>query len=93
MGFLVIFMLKHKRARDKGKFSFSRYFQAFKEGESVAVVRELSIPIGYAKRLQGRTGKIIGKQGRAYHVEINDLNKPKRYFIKPIHLKKIEEIK
>ena len=86
-------MLKHKSPRTKGKFSFSRYFQTFKPGDSIAVVRELSIPLGYSIRLQGRTGKVIRKQGEAYYVEIKDLNKPKRYFIKPIHLKRIEDAK
>ena len=84
-------MLKHKRLRSKGKISFSKYFQKFQPGESVAVVRELSVPFGYSKRLQGRTGKVIKKQGEAYHVEIKDLNKKKYYFIAPIHLKKIVE--
>jgi large subunit ribosomal protein L21e len=82
-------MLKRKKPREKGKISFSKYFQLLKEGDRVAVVRELSIPIGYSKRLQGKTGKVIGKQGDSYHVEIKDINKVKRYFIKPIHLKKL----
>ena len=86
-------MLKHKRLRERGKISLSKYFQSFKEGDSVAVVRELSIKFGYPKKLQGRTGIIIGKRGVAYEIEINDLNKPKRYAIKPIHLKKIEVAK
>jgi large subunit ribosomal protein L21e len=84
-------MLKRKKPKEKGKISFSRYFQKLKEGDSVAVVRELSIPIGYSKRLQGRTGKVVKKQGGAYEVEIKDLNKKKRYFIKPVHLKKLGE--
>ena len=84
-------MLGHKTARQKGKFSFMKYFQKFKPGESVAVVRELSVPLGYSKRIQGRTGKIIEKRGNAYHVMIKDLNKEKKYMIKPIHLKKIED--
>ncbi len=88
--FLINFMLKHKTKSTRGRISFSRYFQAFKQGDFVAVVRELSIPIGYSKRVQGRTGKVIEKRGNAYGVEINDLNKKKKYFIKPIHLKKIE---
>ncbi|PIN93107.1 50S ribosomal protein L21e [Candidatus Pacearchaeota archaeon CG10_big_fil_rev_8_21_14_0_10_31_24] len=83
-------MLKHKNPRQKGKLPLSKYFQTFKDGDSVAVVRELSQKFGYSTRLQGRTGKVIKKQGSAYDVEIKDLNKPKRYFIKPIHLKKIE---
>ena len=83
-------MLKRKAPRTKGKISLSRYFQTFEKGDSVAVARELSVPLGYSKRIQGRTGKVIERKGDAYHVEINDLNKKKYYFIKPVHLKKVE---
>ena len=86
-------MLKHKQPRQKGKISLTRYFQIFKPGDFVAVVRELSVKFGYSNRLQGRTGKVIEKRGSAYYIEVKDLNKPKRYLIKPIHLKKIENIK
>lgn len=82
-------MAKHKNPRQKGKISFSRYFQEFKPGDSVAVVKELGVIFGYSSRIQGRTGKVIEKRGSAYHVEINDLNKPKHYMLKPVHLKKI----
>jgi ribosomal protein L21E len=83
-------MLKHKRLRNRGKISFSRFFQKFQEGDYVAVARDLTIPFPYSKRVQGRTGTVIEKRGSCYYVEIKDLNKPKRYLIKPIHLKKIE---
>jgi len=86
-------MPRHKTPRTKGKFSFMRFFQKFKPGDSVAVVRELSQTFGYSKRLQGRTGKVLAKRGSAYYVEIKDLNKLKHYSIKPIHLKKIEGVK
>lgn len=86
-------MARHKKPREKGKFSFMKYFQKFSPGESVAVVRELSFKFGYPKRIQGRTGKIIAKRGSAYEIEMKDLNKPKRYLLKPIHLKKIQEAK
>lgn len=86
-------MLTHKSPRTKGKFSFAKYFQKFQPGDSVAVVRELSVPFGYQKKLQGRTGRIIEKRGSAYYVAIKDLNKEKRYLIRPIHLKKIVEVK
>lgn len=84
-------MLKHKRTRQKGKFSFRRFFQKFKPGDSVAVVRELSLNFGYSKRLQGRTGKVVEKRGSAYEVNISDLGKQKTYLIRPIHLIKIQE--
>jgi len=87
------FMLSHKRIRTKGKISFTRYFRQFKVGDYVAVDIELSEIFGYAKKLQGRTGKVFAKRGNAYEIELNDLKSPKRYLIKPIHLKKIEVAK
>ena len=86
-------MLKYKKPRQKGKFSFTRYFQKFQPGESVAVVQELSFPFAYSKRLQGKTGRVIEKRGSAYYVEIKDLGKTKKYLIRPIHLKRIENAK
>ncbi|MEK6825799.1 MAG: 50S ribosomal protein L21e [Nanoarchaeota archaeon] len=83
-------MLSHKNIRQKGKFSLSRFFQKLKQGDKVAVVKELSIPFPYSYRLQGRTGTVVTQRGKAYEVEIKDLNKPKRYMIQPIHLKKIQ---
>ncbi|MFH1290696.1 MAG: 50S ribosomal protein L21e [Nanoarchaeota archaeon] len=86
-------MLKYKKPRQKGKFSFMRFFQKFQPGDSVAVVRELSQPFAYSKRLQGKTGKVLEKRGSAYHVEIKDLNKVKKYLIRAIHLKRIQNAK
>jgi len=86
-------MLKYKAVRTKGKIPLSRYFQKFKEGDYVAVAKEHSVIFGYSNRLQGRTGIVIGKRGEAYEVKIKDLNKPKTYMIKPIHLKKVELVK
>jgi large subunit ribosomal protein L21e len=83
-------MLKHKTPRAKGKFSFTRFFQKLKKGDTVAVAKELSVPFPYSKRLQGRTGKVLEKRGSAYYVEIKDINKTKKYSLKPIHLKKIK---
>ncbi len=82
-------MIKRKRLRDKGKIRFSRYFQEFSKGDSVAVVRELALTAGFPKRIQGRTGKIERKQGKAYVVILNDYNQEKTFFIEPVHLKKI----
>ena len=83
-------MAKGKSPRQKGKISFTRFFQHLKTGDYVAVAPERSIKLGYSKRIIGRTGKIISKRGSAYNVAIRELNKPKTYLIKPIHLKKIE---
>ena len=84
-------MLKRRPVKQRGKVALSKYFQTFKAGDSVAVARNLGETFGYSHRIQGRTGKVIEKRGSAYHVEIKDLNKPKRYLIRPIHLIKIQE--
>lgn len=86
-------MAKQRRIRTRGKVPFSKYFQKFKAGDFVAVTRELIAPLGYSHRVQGRTGVVIKKQGNAYEVEVKDLNSPKRYFIHPIHLTKIQVAK
>ncbi|MDO8623521.1 MAG: 50S ribosomal protein L21e [archaeon] len=83
-------MVARKKVRTRGKLQFSRYFQELKEGDKVAVIKELSVPSSFPKVLQGRTGKVLSKRGRSYMVLINDKNKEKKYILAPIHLKKIE---
>ena len=82
-------MVRTKKIRTRGKIQLSRYFQSLKEGDSVAVIREPSIDKSFPERLQGRTGIVAEKRGRAYVVKIMDSNKEKKFIIEPIHLKKI----
>ncbi len=87
-------MLKRKKIRQKGKVSLSKYFQKFDDGDSVALVMDLSVQNpGFPKRMQGRTGKVIEKRGSAYVVQVKDLNMPKKYIVRPVHLRKIQEAK
>ncbi|MEK6908457.1 MAG: 50S ribosomal protein L21e [Nanoarchaeota archaeon] len=89
-----ISMLTNKNIRSRGKISFTKYFQEFSEGDSVAVVRDLAVQSpGFPRRIQGRTGVVIGKRGEAYIVSIKDFTRPKTYIVKPVHLKKIEVTK
>lgn len=83
-------MVRVKRMKEKGKVKLSVYFQEFKKGDKVSIVREASIPAGFPERMQGRTGEIEGKRGKAYIVKLKDYNQEKRYIVKPIHLKKIK---
>ncbi len=82
-----------KKPREKGKIRFSRYFKKYNEGDIVAIVKELSCRSNFPDKIQGRTGVIEGKRGKAYIVKINDFKKEKQYIIEPIHLKKIKQIK
>lgn len=85
-------MVRRKEIRTRGKFSLKKYFQKFQEGDSVAVVRERALFPNFPERIQGRTGVIEGKRGKAYIVNIKDQRKPKQYIIEPIHLKRIKNI-
>ena len=82
--------MKTKSKREKGKIRLSRFFQELKEGDKVSIVREPSVPAGFPERMQGRTGEIESKRGKAYIVKLKDYNQEKRYIIEPIHLKKIK---
>tara|TARA_Y100000310_G_C20470000_1_gene709507 strand:+ start:566 stop:832 length:267 start_codon:yes stop_codon:yes gene_type:complete len=86
-------MSKRKSVRTRGKLQLSRYFQEFAEGDNVAVVKENSIQSKVPERIQGKTGLVEGKRGRAYVIKINDQKKEKRFVIAPIHLKKIKQTK
>lgn len=83
-------MIKRKRQREHGKIKLSRWFQDFKKGDKVGVIRELSVQPKFPKQLQGRSGVIESKRGNSFIVKIKDLNKEKIYIIHPIHLKKLK---
>lgn len=82
-------MVKGKKIREKGKIRLSNYFQKFKEGDRVALVREQSIASNTPLRMQGRTGIVGGRRGDSYIVKIKDQKKEKTFIVEPIHLKKI----
>jgi large subunit ribosomal protein L21e len=86
-------MVRRKEIRTRGKISLSKYFQKFKEGDAVAVKRDISLNANFPKRIQGKTGTIKGKRGKVYIVKIKDISKEKEFLIEPIHLKKIKQNK
>ena len=86
-------MSKRKPVRTRGKLKLRRYFQDLEKGDSVAVIREPAVQSSFPTRLQGKTGLIEEKQGKAYIVNIKDQHKEKKFLIEPIHLKKIKRVK
>lgn len=82
-----------KKIRTKGKLQFSRYFQELKGGDTVALVKEPSVASNFPLRLQGRTGTVEGKRGKAYIVKVKDANLEKKFLVEPIHLKKLKTLK
>ncbi|MBU1136583.1 MAG: 50S ribosomal protein L21e [Nanoarchaeota archaeon] len=82
-------MAKSKKIREKGKLKLGRIFQELNNGDRVAVIRDLSEEGNFPERIQGETGIIDGKQGKAYIVKISVSNKERLFIIKPNHLKKL----
>jgi large subunit ribosomal protein L21e len=85
-------MVDRKPIRERGKLQLSRYFQELKKGDFVAISREKTVAVNFKKRLQGITGVVEGRRGKAYIVKFKDGNKEKRLLVEPIHLKKIKQI-
>ena len=85
-------MVKRKAVRTRGKIKFSEYFKELKIGDSVSIVVERALNIGFPKNIQGRTGVVVGKRGKAYIIKIGGRKKDKEYLIEPVHLKKIKLI-
>jgi len=85
-------MTNRKPIRTRGKISFSKYFQDLKKGETVAVVKERSLQSSFPTSLQGRTGVVEGKRGNACIVKMKGIKKDKSYIIRPVHLKRINNM-
>ena len=74
------------KLRDRGKIKIRKYMQEFQEGEIVSISinpRYQNIP---HPRFQGKSGRVVKKQGRAYYVQIQDKNKTKQIISNPEHL-------
>lgn len=81
-----------KEKKNKGKISVKRYFQEFSIGDYASIKIEPTVHEGMPRPdFQGKTGKIIGKQGSCYLLLINDLGKNKRVLVHPVHLVKIKK--
>ncbi len=81
-----------KKPSLRGKFSLTKYFQAFKVGEKVLLKAEPAIHGGmYFRRFNARMGIIAGRQGDCYLVSINDLGKKKTLIVHPVHLKRYQK--
>lgn len=78
-----------KRPRQKGLPPVTRVLQTFEEGEKASIIIDPSIHKGQPhRRFYGLTGTIVGKQGRAFLVEVKTGNKKKILIVGPEHLRK-----
>lgn len=77
-----------KELRKRGMAPVTSIIQEFEEGQKVHVVVDSSVQKGMPhRRFHGRTGEIIGRQGRAWVLKINDGRATKTVVARPQHLK------
>ena len=55
--------MKSKQQNEKGKIMLSKYFQEFKAGDRIGVVRKPGLAASFPQKLEGRSGKIEQKRG------------------------------
>lgn len=76
-------------ARDRGASPPQRSVQQFDDGEKVHLTLDPSVPKGqFHPRFNGRTGTVVGEQGSAFKVEIEDGGVTKTLIAAAAHLKR-----
>ena len=76
------------KPRDRGTSPPQRAIQEFDDGQKVHLALDPSVPDGrFHPRFNGHTGTVVGKQGRAFKVEITDGGKSKTLIARPAHLR------
>ena len=82
------YMLK-KKVRERGFPKPNEFLKEFETGEIVHIKTNPSYHGGMPfRRFHGKTGRIVGKQGECYYIEIRDGNSIKKVLVHPVHLKK-----
>ena len=76
------------KPRERGTSPPQRAIQEYEEGQKVHLKTDPSVQKGrFHPRFDGHTGEVVGKQGSAFKVEINDGGKIKTIITKPAHLR------
>jgi len=81
-----------RRTREKyrgpAKLTVNRALAMFDIGQHVAIKVSSNQQKGMPfRRFHGQTGRVIEKRGRAYVIEIYDINSKKKVIARPEHLK------
>ena len=76
------------KPRERGTSPPQRAIQEYEEGQKVHLKIDPSVQKGrFHPRFNGHTGEVVGKQGAAFKVEINDGGKTKTLITKAAHLR------
>ncbi|WP_049936426.1 50S ribosomal protein L21e [Haloplanus natans] len=74
--------------RERGASPPQRAIQEYDIGQKVHLTLDPSVSEGrFHPRFNGHTGTVVGTQGRAFKIEINDGGKDKTLIARPAHLK------
>ncbi|SDZ79667.1 large subunit ribosomal protein L21e [Haloplanus vescus] len=74
--------------RERGASPPQRAIQEYETGQKVHLKIDPSVSEGrFHPRFDGHTGTVVGTQGRAFKVEINDGGKDKTLIARAAHLK------
>ncbi len=77
--------------REGGTSPPQRAVEEYENGESVHLKTDPSVSDGrFHPRFDGHTGTVVGEQGSAYKVRINDGGKDKTIIVKAAHLTRQE---
>ncbi len=80
-----------KKPRERGLIPITRALQQFEEGERARIMLEPSVHKGQPhRRFHGKTGVVIGKQGKAFVLKVSDGKKEKKVIARPEHLRRVE---
>lgn len=80
--------IMRKKPREKGLQPLSRILATYNIEDKVDIIIDPSVHKGQPhKRFQGKTGIIVGKQGKAMIVKIKDIGKEKVLIITREHLR------
>jgi large subunit ribosomal protein L21e len=70
--------------------AITKFLQEFEKNQQVVIALEPSSQKGMPHpRFKGKIGKIIGRRGKSYIVEIIDGNKVKKIITRPEHLRAV----
>ena len=80
-----------KSPRSRGLSPITHEFQEFEVGEKVHIFLDPSIHHGMPSiRFHGKTGTVLGTQGKAFVIAVKDGDKIKTVISTPEHLKKVQ---
>jgi len=79
-----------KKLKSKKGKGITRFLRKFEIGENVRIIIDASQKKMPFHRFHGTTGKVVGKRGRAYIIQVKEGKSIKTVITKPEHISKVE---